>query len=389
MLSNTECTRWLQLRLPPVRISAHREQADGRRPRLVSVAELNGLILATASSADEDIVYRLQGRTRYAMPVANRALVRYAADGLAACRVKDVAVAVSPETVADVQDLIGEGERFGARYRYLELRDSDSTLDALLAAREVLGDEQPLVVHSGDALVTSGLLGVIADYERTHPDVLAVSDPTRSHRTTSVVGSRSGARHTRALDGFDRFWPAAVLGPTVLRDLKDAMAGTDPIGGEVVSLAEKRVSVIEHALAGCWCYSGDCDRLLEANRMILDELPHSAVEPERHTVRVDGRAFIHPTARLERTTIRGPAVIGGDAEISDTFVGPYTSIGAGARLEGAEVEHSIVLGGAAIRHLGHRLEASVIGADAEIARDYRMPTAVRVQLGRGSRVMLA
>lgn len=357
--------------------------------RCLTVAELNGLILATASSPDDDVVYRLQGRSRYAMPVANRALVRYAADALTTCRVHEVAVAVSPETVTDVYQLIGEGERFGARFRYLELTDSDTPLEAVRAARELLGDERPLVVHAGDALVTSGLRGVIADFERNKPDVLAVSDPTRSDAGTAVVSIRSGARRRRPLGWLDRFWPAAVLAPAALRELEAVNVDTDTSDGTAASLPDDRIRIIDRALAGCWCYSGDCERLLEANRMILDELPHTPAEPDRETVRVEGRAFIHPSASLERTTIRGPAVIGADAEISDTFVGPYTSIGVGARLEGAEIDHSIVLERASIRHPGHRLEASVIGAGAEIARDYGMPTAVRLKLGRGSSVMLA
>ena len=59
--------------------------------------------------------------------------------------------------------------------------------------------------------------------------------------------------------------------------------------------------------------------------------------------------------------VRGPAVIGAGAMLEDAYIGPYTSIGDGVRVEGAEIEHSIVLAGAVIEHLGGRLEASVVG----------------------------
>jgi len=72
------------------------------------MAMLNGLILAAASSKEDDLAYRLQGRSRYALPLANRVLVRYAAEALVAVGVHDVAVAVSDATVADVSDLIGD-----------------------------------------------------------------------------------------------------------------------------------------------------------------------------------------------------------------------------------------------------------------------------------------
>ena len=63
---------------------------------------LSGLILAGSSSEEDDVVQRLQGGSRYAMPLANRALVRYAADALVSCGIQDIAVAVSPSTVEDV-----------------------------------------------------------------------------------------------------------------------------------------------------------------------------------------------------------------------------------------------------------------------------------------------
>lgn len=350
--------------------------------------ELSGLILACASSHEDDVVLRLQGGSRYAMPLANRALVRYAADTLVACGIKDIAVAVSPKTIEDVSEQIGEGDRFSARFRYLELDESDTALETLVAARAVLGAERPMIVHSGDALVTAGLGEALADFNRNSPDVLLVSEPSHSFPEATVVGARSAVPRSQ-FAGLDNVSPAAILAPGALRELGGFHADTDTIGGTVAALAEAGVDVADRALGGCWCYTGDCDHLLEANRMILDELPHRPVETELPTVRIEGRVAIHPSARLERTTVRGPAVIGGGAELIDTFIGPYSAIGAGARLEGAEVDHSIVLSGAAIHHLGHRIEASVIGAGAQVARDFGMPTAVRLQVGRYSTVMLA
>ena len=54
---------------------------------------------------------------------------------------------------------------------------------------------------------------------------------------------------------------------------------------------------------------------------------------------------IEAGARLERTTVRGPAVIGAGARLSDCYVGPYTAIGESCAINDAEVEHSILLAG--------------------------------------------
>ena len=67
--------------------------------------------------------------------------------------------------------------------------------------------------------------------------------------------------------------------------------------------------------------------------------------------------MVHPTARLENSLVRGPAIIGPRARLRDAYVGPYTSIGADVVMEGAEIEHSIVFSGAELRYVGARLES--------------------------------
>ncbi len=356
--------------------------------RSVHMANLNGLILACSSSEEDDLAFRLQGRTRYALPLANRVLVRYAAEALGAVGVKNVAVIVSRTTDSDVSELIGDGSRFGANFHYLEMDPQASALQMLAAARDELG-EQPLIVHPGDALLTGGLRTIVTEFERQNPDVLLVSE--RSHAYPDAI--RSGVRGTETrdqqLEQLDHVAPAAIISVGALRELDRFGADTATLGGTVAALAEAGVNVSGQAHDGCWCYAPDCDHLLEGNRMILDGLPHIPPETAPDSVRVEGRVAIHPTARIERTTIRGPAVIGGGAEVLDTFIGPYTSIGAEARLEGAEIEHSIVLEGASIHHVGQRIEASVIGAGAEITRDFGMPSALRLRVGRESTVRLA
>jgi glucose-1-phosphate thymidylyltransferase len=352
------------------------------------MANLSGLILAGAGSEEDDLVRRLHGRSRYAMPLANRALVRYAANALIASGIDDVAVAVSPSTIADVHEMIGDGRSFGARFRYLERDAASTALDTMIAARELLGTERALLVHSGDAVVTAGLDEALTEFTRTCPDVMMVSERSHAYPAAAIAGARGAAPRDEGLEGLDHVAPAAIVSGATLRDLDGFTADTDTLGGTVAALAEAGLRVADRALEGCWCYVGDCDHLLEGNRMILDELPHQPVEGELESVRIEGRVAIHPSARLERTTVRGPAVIGGGADLTDTFIGPYSSVGPGACLEGAEIDHSIVLAGASVRHLGHRIEASVIGAGAEVARDYGMPTAVRLQVGRRSSVML-
>ena len=54
---------------------------------------------------------------------------------------------------------------------------------------------------------------------------------------------------------------------------------------------------------------------------------------------------IEAGARLERTNVRGPAIIGAGARLSDCYIGPYTAIGEDCEISGSEIEYSILLAG--------------------------------------------
>ena len=135
-------------------------------------------------------------------------------------------------------------------------------------------------------------------------------------------------------------------------------------------------------------YAGDPLDLLELNRIALDRLQAEPHRPSNNGNRIEGRVWIHERAEVHGSVIVGPTVIGPLAHIADAYIGPYTSIGSGARIEGAEIERSIVASGASIMHVGGRLVASVVGRDARIFRDFSLPRALRLRVGDGTVVAL-
>ena len=113
-----------------------------------------------------------------------------------------------------------------------------------------------------------------------------------------------------------------------------------------------------------------------------------SVEGELIESQVDGRVVIESGARLERTAVRGPAIIGAGARLTDCYVGPYTAIGEHCEIANAEVEHSILLEGSAIRGLEGRVESSLLGRNVKIGRDERQPKAYRFMVGDNSEIAI-
>ena len=95
---------------------------------------------------------------------------------------------------------------------------------------------------------------------------------------------------------------------------------------------------------------------------------------------IDGRVHVAAGARIINSTIRGPVSIGADAVIEDSFIGPFSAVGARCRVAQSEVEHSVLMEDAAVVDIP-RLEDSLIGSHAEVTRTRRKPRSLRLMIG--------
>ena len=142
-----------------------------------------------------------------------------------------------------------------------------------------------------------------------------------------------------------------------------------------------------HIVRGWWKDTGRLEDMLEANRLILDNLTER-IDGELIDSRVDGRVVIEQGARLERTVVRGPAIIGADARLSDCYIGPYTAIGERCEITASEVEHSILLAGCTVSGLDGRMESSLLGRNVTVRRGDSQPRAYRFMVGDNSDISI-
>ena len=126
--------------------------------------------------------------------------------------------------------------------------------------------------------------------------------------------------------------------------------------------------------------------MLEANRLILDTLDRRIEGTIDADSRIEGKVVVESGASIERSVVRGPAIVGARARIVQAYVGPFTSIMNDVEIRGSEIEHSIVLEGSVITELANRIEDSLIGKNVRIYRLPVKPSAYRFMLGDNSEV---
>ena len=163
----------------------------------------------------------------------------------------------------------------------------------------------------------------------------------------------------------------------------------DSPGGRGLEHVAARLSELGGSVRTCavrewWRFRGGAPALLDGNRFALERVQPDFANAQVAKSDIQGAVVAHPTARIESSTVIGPC-----AHMRHAYVGPYTSIGERVLIEGAEIEHSVVLAGASITHLLDRMEACVVGRDAKIFRDFRLPRALRLQVGEGATISLS
>jgi glucose-1-phosphate thymidylyltransferase len=352
--------------------------------------ELKGLILSGGKGT------RLRPIThtsaKQLVPVANKPVLFYGIEAMANAGITDVGIIIAPETGDEIRTAAGGGERFGVKITYIVQDEPAGLAHAVLTAEPFLG-RSPFVMYLGDNLLQGGIEDLVQAFRGGGPDALILLTPVPDPEQYGVAELHNGAvvrlvekppepKTNLALVGVYMFTSAVHA---AARAIEPSARGELEITDAIQHLVDQGMRVEPHIVRGWWKDTGRLEDMLAANRLVLDTID-GRMEGELDNSQVDGRVVIEAGARLERSTVRGPAIIGARARLTDCYIGPYTAVGAGCVIENAEVEHSILLAGSTVRNLAGRMESSLLGRNVRIGRDLRQPRAYRFLVGDNSEI---
>jgi glucose-1-phosphate thymidylyltransferase len=329
------------------------------------------------------------------VPVANKPVLFYGLEAIAAAGITELGIVVG-DTQAEIEAAVGDGSAFGLEVTYLRQERPLGLAHAVLIARNYLGDDD-FVMYLGDNFIVGGIDDVVAGFARDRPAarimLTEVGDPRQFgvaelDGAGRVVGLEEKPRLPKsdlALVGVYLFTPAIH---EAVADLKPSWRDELEITDAIQWLIDRGHRVESTVITGYWKDTGNVTDMLEVNRLVLESLEpgtHGHVDPASELI---GRVVIESGAVVERSRIVGPAVIGPGARVTDAYVGPFTSIGAGCVVERSEIEYSILLPRASIVGV-RRIEASLIGHDVEVTPAPDTPRAHRLVLGDHSKVQIS
>ena len=320
------------------------------------------------------------------IPVANKPILGYVLDQVAATTIKKVGIITSPETGQSVKDYVSGGLAWNLDVTYIP-QEPLGLAHAVKTAKRFLGQDA-FVMCLGDNLTGQGLNSFIKKFKDEHLDALIILKEVDNPSSFGVAQlDEKGNILKLAEKPKTPMGNLAIIGTYLFSSkvhqaverIKPSWRGELEITDAVQEMISMGFKVKAEILNSWWLDTGKKDDILSANAKILDEYIKLDVKGKVINSSIDGRVKIEPGAKIVNSTVRGPCVIGKDASIENSFIGPYTSVGNGSEVVNSNIEYCVIQENVVIRGI-ERLEESLIGKNAKVTRNQRNGT-IKLHIG--------
>ena len=331
-------------------------------------------------------------QNKHLIPIANKLMLAYALDYASEAGIIEAGIVINSGDTS-IAETFGNGDSFGMKIEYIEQSTPLGLGHVVKIAEPFIGSD-PFVFYLGDNILVGGIKKFIDDFNahgsNCHLVLSQVLDPNRfgvaDVQDGKIMGIEEKPKNPKsdlAVTGI-YMYDSHIF--EAVNNIKPSPRGELEISDAHQYLLEKGYSVSYSEITGWWKDTGKPSDLLEANRLVLDNIKDDRKGKIDSTSTVSGRVDIGSGTKVNNSNIRGPVIIGENVTIEGTYVGPYSAIGDGCKIINSEIEYSILMNDCRISNISRRIEASLLGSDVELLRSKSKPVTHRFILGDQSRV---
>lgn len=333
-------------------------------------------------------------KNKHLIPIANKPMLQYALEYVKDAGITDVAVVVNKGD-REIERVFRDGGELGLNITYID-QEAPVGLAHVVKISESFIDGDKFVFYLGDNILVGGIKSFMEAFEKNssncHLVLSQVPDPQRfgvpeikGDQIISVEEKPSKPKSNFAVTGiylYDHHIFEAV------NNIVPSDRGELEISDAHQYLLDRGYRVTYSEITGWWKDTGKASDLLEANRLVLDNIKGEVEGEVDDASTLGGRISVGKGSRVIDSVIRGPAMIGKGVRVEKAYIGPYTSIADGCEIVSSEIEYSIVMDNSRVENVGVRIEASLLGHDVRITRSDARPKTHRLMVGDQSRIEL-
>jgi glucose-1-phosphate thymidylyltransferase len=326
------------------------------------------------------------------IPVANKPVLFRVVETLRDAGISDIGVVVG-DTAPDIKAAVGNGSRWGVQITYIPQEAPLGLAHAVKISQDYIGNDR-FVMFLGDNVIQGGLSPLLREFAGSDYNcqvvLTRVAEPQNygvavldNGRIVQLIEKPKEPPSDLALVGIYMF-DSNVF--EAVNAIKPSWRNELEITDAIQYLVDKGYRVFPHIHTGWWIDTGKQKDMLAANSLVLEEINHIVEGHVDKDSVLEGRVTVEKGAEIINSRIRGPAIIGQETRIVNSYVGPFTSIYHHCAVENSEIEHSIVLEYSRIVDLPARIEDSLIGRHVQLTRSPIKPKAYKLTLGDHSQV---
>jgi len=332
------------------------------------------------------------------IPVANKPISQYVLEDLIEAGINEIVIILGNTYPEKVKQQYGDGSSFNAKISYIHQGEPKGIAHAIGLCEQHMQNE-PFVVYLGDNLIKGGIKNFTETFRTSNYDAMVllceVEGPQRfgvakldeKGKLTGLVEKPKQPPSKYALTGIYFFKPAIFK---MIKKLKPSWRGELEITEAIQILLDSGHNIGYEIVKGWWKDTGAPEDILEANRLVLDELKPQTKGIIKANNSIQGRVSVGENTVIKQgALIRGPAIIGENSTIeSDVYIGPYTSIGNEVTIKRGEIENSIIMDNCLI-DVNKKITDSLIAPHSKIISSNSIkPRGRRFVLGERSHVEL-
>jgi len=329
--------------------------------------------------------------------VANKPMSQYVLEDLRDSGIKEIAIVVGDVLPEKVKNYYKDGGEFGVKITYLNQEKPGGIAQAVSLAEKFV-DGSPFVVYLGDNLLKGKITDFVKEFinskydamillcEVDNPRQFGVAEFDKNGNLVRLMEKPKEPPSNYALTGI------YFLTPTVfkmIKGLKPSRRGELEITEALQGLLNAGYKVGYKFVTGWWKDTGTVEDILEANRLVLEDLKRKIEGVAEEKSSIQGRVAIGRESVVEQDAlIRGPVIIGKNTKIgSQVYIGPYTSIGNNVKIEKGEIENSIIMDDCHVEIEG-KITDSLIGAGTTLTTNRKSPKGYKLIVGEYSKIVL-
>ena len=331
------------------------------------------------------------------IPVANKPMSQYVLEDLRDSGIEEIAIIVGDILPEKVKNYYRDGREFGIKTTYIHQEQPGGIAQAVNLAENFVGDS-PFIVYLGDNLLKGSIAKFVKEFRKSNyaamvllcevenPQKFGVAEFGKNGKLVKLIEKPKKPPSSYALTGIYFLNPIIFK---MIRALKPSWRGELEITEALQGLIDAGHKVGYKFVTGWWKDTGTVEDILEANRLVLDDLKEGIEGIVEEKPSIQGRVAIGKETLVERgALIRGPVIIGKHTTIGkQVYIGPYTSIGNNVKIERGEIENSIIMDDCHVEIDG-KITGSLVGTGTTLTTNQKSPKGYRLVVGENSRITL-